>query len=68
MNDSAFIRVETLWKEKKGKLVTATAAVTRTRRRQDRRERSVFIETEKKSQQDRQTATAEDVGAENAVF
>jgi len=42
--------------------------MTRTRWRQDRRERSVFIETEKKSQQNRQTATAEDIGAENAVF
>ncbi len=51
-------------------LVTATAAVTMTgtRRRQDRGKRSVFIETEKKSQQNRQTATAENVGAENAVF
>ena len=43
-------------------------AMAAARRGEDRRERSVFVKTEKKSNQNRQTTTAENVGAENAVF
>ena len=43
-------------------------AMAAARRGENRRERSVFVKTEKKSNQNRQTTTAENVGAENAVF
>ena len=48
--------------------MTATSATASARRCENRRERSVFVKAEKESDQNRQTATVENVGAENTVF
>ncbi len=53
-------------KEKKSTAVARTATVAR--RRQNGGKRSVFIQTEKQGDKDGQTATAENIRAENSVF
>ena len=54
--------------KKKLTAVTAIRATAVARRRQQRAERPVFIQAEKQSDQDRQTAAAEHVRAEDPVF
>lgn len=53
-------------KEKKGEKSTAVAAVAR--RRQDRSECAVFVKAEQKRDDDRQSAAAKHVRAEEPVF
>ena len=48
--------------------VAAAAATAITRRRQQSGERAVFVKAEQQSNENRQSATAKNVGTENTVF